>query len=105
MRATDMLTATTSGSSSSANGADWKHLRGRAVRIWPDNDAAGMTYANAVARHLLALGCAVDVVDVVPLGLREKQDSVDRLATPPDTRATPFSRWRATKLIRPPPGS
>lgn len=96
------LTATTSGSSSSANGADWKHLRGRAVRIWPDNDAAGMTYANAVARHLLALGCAVDVVDVGPLGLREKQDCVDWLATHPDAQADAILALACHKADPPP---
>ena len=35
------ITATTSGSSSSADAADWTLLRGRSVRVWPDQDAAG----------------------------------------------------------------
>ena len=35
------LMATTSGAATSAASADWKPLRGRTVRIWPDNDDSG----------------------------------------------------------------
>ena len=46
------LIATTSGSSTSANGTDWLPLKGRTCVIWPDNDTAGQKYADDVARIL-----------------------------------------------------
>lgn len=71
------LIATTSGSASSAKNADWTPLKGRTVRIWPDNDAVGMKYAKDVAFRLKPLGCKVEVVDIAPLQLSEKQDCFD----------------------------
>lgn len=40
----------------SAAKADWTPLRGRELTIWPDNDAAGLEYAQTVAKCLNALG-------------------------------------------------
>ena len=56
------LTATTSGSSSSARTADWTPLQGRAIRVWPDNDDAGRRYALDVAARLKALCCSVEIL-------------------------------------------
>jgi hypothetical protein len=81
------IVATTSGSSSSADAADWTALQGHSVRIWPDNDDAGATYADGVAAHLLAIGCAVDMVDVAALVMPDKGDCVDWLALHPDATA------------------
>ncbi|CBA16350.1 DUF3987 domain-containing protein [Xanthomonas albilineans] len=86
LTALDLL-ATTSGSSSSAGGTDWTPLRGRRVRLWPDNDASGRKYAVDVAERLRALGCAVECIDVDTLGLPEKGDCVDWLAARPDADA------------------
>lgn len=46
------LTATTSGSSSSAHKADWAPLAGRQVVVLPDHDEPGEKYAAAVVREL-----------------------------------------------------
>lgn len=72
--------ATTSGSASSADAADWSPLRGRSVILWPDHDAAGAAYADDVEARLRALGCTVERVDVAALGLPEHGDVVDWLA-------------------------
>lgn len=77
------LLATTSGSVSSAEGADWSPLMGRRVRLWPDNDDAGRKYADEVAARLHTLGCTVERIDVDALGLPEKGDCVDWLAANP----------------------
>ena len=81
------LIATTSGSASSAKTADWSPLKGRSVRIWPDNDAVGMKYAREAAFHLKPLGCKVEVVDVAPLNLAEKQDCFDWVQRRKETTA------------------
>ena len=78
------IMATTSGSSSSADAADWTPLKGRSARIWPDNDAAGSAYADAVAERLRALGCAVERLDVAALYLPDKGDCVDWIKANPD---------------------
>lgn len=75
--------ATTSGSASSADAADWSPLRGRSAILWPDHDEAGTKYADAVETRLRALGCAVERVDVAALGLPEHGDVVDWLAANP----------------------
>lgn len=74
------ITATTSGGSTSAGGADWQPLAGRIVRIWRDNDESGMKYQDEVKAVLVSLGCDVSIVDVDALGLQEKDDVVDWLA-------------------------
>lgn len=77
------LIATTSGSCSSASGADWTPLRGRHCVLWADNDEPGRKYAAEVAAKLQALGCIVERIDVEGLGLPEKGDVVDWLADHP----------------------
>ncbi|WEN13718.1 DUF927 domain-containing protein [Rhodanobacter sp. AS-Z3] len=81
------MVATTSGSCTSASGADWQPLAGRHCVIWPDNDAPGAEYADGVTATLHALGCVVELIDVEPLGLPEKGDAVDWLALYPNATA------------------
>jgi putative DNA primase/helicase len=81
------LVATTSGGAQSAAATDWGSLRGRTVRIWPDNDDPGRVYADEVARILQGLGCAVSCIDVAALGLPEKGDAVDWLQGRPEAVA------------------
>ncbi|MCI4567565.1 AAA family ATPase [Lysobacter sp. CFH 32150] len=81
------LVATTSGGESSTNVADWSPLRGRSARLWPDNDAAGARYADAVAAVLKPLGCDLRRLNVTALNLHEKGDAVDWIATHPDATA------------------
>lgn len=81
------IVATTSGSCTSANGADWTPLRARHCLIWPDHDGPGSKYADEVAAKLRALGCTVEIIDVGPLGLPDTGDAVDWLAMHPDATA------------------
>ena len=81
------LIVITSGSCSSASGADWTPLRGRHCLLWPDNDAPGSKYADEAAAILQSLGCAVELIDVEPLGLPDKGDAADWLALHPDAKA------------------
>lgn len=82
------VVATTSGSSSTAKGADWSPLAGREVRVWPDNDDAGDRYAAEVAAKLEALGCDVSLVDVASLDLPNKgDDAADWLQANPKAKA------------------
>ena len=81
------ILATTSGGATSAGGADWSPLRGRRVRVWPDNDDAGLQYADGVAAILSDLGCTVDRINVESLDLPVKGDAVDWLARHPDATA------------------
>lgn len=74
---------TTSGSCTSAGGADWSTLRGRHCLLWRDNDSAGSKYVDEVAAILQALGCTVEFVDVEKLGLPTKGDAVDWLEMHP----------------------
>jgi hypothetical protein len=74
------LLATTSGSKGSANTTDFTPLAGRDVRIWRDNDAAGIEFQDAVIAALNAIGCNVSIVDIDALGLPVKGDVVDWLA-------------------------
>ena len=88
------LVATTSGGSQSAAVTEWGPLRGRTVRIWPDNDDPGKAYADEVARILQRLGCAVSCVDVAALGLPDKGDAVDWLQARPGAVLTMLRRCR-----------
>jgi hypothetical protein len=78
------LIATTSGGATSADSTDWGLLRGRTVRIWPDNDEAGKSYAKAVTGKLMGMGCIVSCIDVETLGLGPKEDCVDWLEAHPN---------------------
>lgn len=98
------IVATTSGSSASADDADWTPLRGRSVTVWPDHDEPGTRYAEAVVRRLLALGCDVrlvdpNIIDALPKG----GDVVDWLAQQPD--ATSHSILALPTVAAPPPRS
>lgn len=92
--------ATTSGSASSADGADWGPLRDRRVILWPDHDKAGDGYADTVAGHLRALGCDMARVDVATLNLSDGGDVVDWLAANPgcDLDALPMAASLAFRV-------
>ena len=81
------LPVTTSGAADSAGTADWQPLAGRSVLIWPDHDAAGQRYADAVAAALGRIGCSVRTIDVAALGLEAKGDAADWLLAHPTATA------------------
>lgn len=77
------LVATTTGGATSAGAANWEPLRGRSVKIWPDNDDSGKSYAGEVASILLGMSCAVSCIDVDKLGLGIGDDVIEWLAAHP----------------------
>ncbi len=81
------LVATTSGGATSADTTAWEPLRGRSVRIFPDNDDAGKVYAETVASILLGMGCTVSYIDVDKLGLDTGDDVMEWLAVHPKASA------------------
>ena len=90
------LVATTSGGAISADTADWEPLRGRTIKIFPDNDDAGKSYAGTVASILLGMDCTVSCVDVDKLDLDTGDDVMEWLAAHPkasaaDIEALPYS--------------
>jgi hypothetical protein len=78
------LITTTSGGATSADSTDWGLLRGRTVRIWPDNDDPGKSYAKEVTGKLMGMGCIVSCIDVEKFGLGPKEDCVDWLEAHPN---------------------
>ena len=81
------LLATTSGSATSAGGADWSSLSRRKVKVWPDNDKPGLTYAKEVTKQLLSLNCDVKWVDISKLGWSDGSvgsDGVDWILLNPE---------------------
>ncbi|HPP52858.1 MAG TPA: AAA family ATPase [Thermoguttaceae bacterium] len=80
-----LLATTSSGGAQAAAKTDWTPLAGRNVIILPDNDEAGLQYAQGVARLALEAGAAsvkiVRLSDYCPL-LPEHGDIADVLADP-----------------------
>lgn len=76
--------ATTSGSASSANGADWAVLKGRPCIVWRDFDDAGLGYARDVTLKLGVAGAKLAAwIDAAKIGLKVGDDCVDWLAAHP----------------------
>ena len=73
------LLATTSGSAQSAKDANWQILAGREVRLWPDNDEAGLQYVKDVSAKLTGLDATVRQIDISLLNLPVKGDCYDWL--------------------------
>jgi putative DNA primase/helicase len=59
------VVTTSPGGSKSAAKADWRPVQGRRIIVWPDADAAGLAYADDVARAAAAAG-ALEVLIVQP---------------------------------------
>ncbi len=78
------LVATTSGGATSAGTADAEILRGRTIRLWPDNDEAGRKFADDWAAILTTLECTFTVIDASALALPEGGDCVDWFAAHPE---------------------
>ena len=76
--------ATTSGSATSADKANWQPLAGRDVTIWPDYDAAGEPYAEDAAECLEDIANSVWCIDVAELNLGDGDDCVEWFEQNPD---------------------
>jgi putative DNA primase/helicase len=66
--------------SKSADKADWSPLRGRAVTVWPDADAAGLAFARAVAKAAAEVGAASIAIVTPPQGVAVGWDAADAMA-------------------------
>ena len=64
----------------SADKADWSPLRGRVVAIWPDADAAGLAFAKAATKAILAAGATSVATIAPPQGVSVGWDAADALA-------------------------
>ena len=73
------LIATTSGGATSAKDANWQILAGRGVVLWPDNDEAGLQYANDITTKLTSLNANIKQLDINLLNLHVKGDCCDWL--------------------------
>ncbi len=99
------LVATTAGGATSDDKADFEPLRDRHVILWPDNDEPGKAHVQRVAAKLLALGCAVEVLEISRLELPEHGDVVDYLRAHPDAAAADLMALPRTSEIAAPPAS
>lgn len=94
----DRVVVTWQGGARAARRADWTPLRGRAVAVWPDHDAAGRGAAADVVEALRAAGAASVGVVPVPAGWPDKWDLADPLpdgVTAHDLRALLATAERA----------
>ncbi len=76
----DYIAITSPAGSKSASKADWSPLKGRDVTIWPDADAPGMAYAQAVAELAAKAGAKSVAVVTLPDGVPKGWDLGDALA-------------------------
>ena len=74
------VVVTSPNGSKSAGKADWSPLRGRRVTIWLDADAAGLAYANDVAKAAAKAGAASVSVISPPAGVKVGWDAANALA-------------------------
>jgi len=74
------VVVTSPNGSKAASKSDWSPLRGRTVTVWADADAAGLEYAEAVAKHSLAAGALSAAIMTPPEGVKVGWDAADALA-------------------------
>ena len=77
----EYIVVTSPNGARAADKADWLPLRGRSVIIWPDQDADGRSYADAVARAASAAGASEVSIVAVPPTFPQSWDLAD---PPPD---------------------
>ena len=74
------VAVTSPNGSKSAGKADWSPLKGRAVTVWPDADAAGLEYARQVAKLATAAGARTVAIVSPPADVKVGWDAADALA-------------------------
>jgi putative DNA primase/helicase len=75
----DLVATTTAGGTNAPHLTDLRHLKGRQVVVWPDNDEAGSEYAEAVARLCTDSEAASVAIVTVPPDSPSKWDLTDTL--------------------------
>ncbi|MBO1361925.1 DUF927 domain-containing protein [Acetobacter sacchari] len=73
----DFVAITSQGGSKAVHNNDWSPLAGRQATIWPDNDQAGQSYADAAISAIRDAGAGVVRLVSVPTGLPEGWDVAD----------------------------
>lgn len=94
------LIATTSGSATSAEAADWSSLAGHPIVIWADNDEAGKKYAATVAVQLRPLTQSINYIDIDLLGLPDKGDAVDWLKAHPKAKSKDVTELKTLSAVK-----
>jgi hypothetical protein len=89
----ELAVVTSPNGSKGASHADWTPLRGRAVIIWPDADAAGLDYANAVARLVKQTGAKSVAIVSPPADASVGWDAAD-------AEADGWTQERCARLVR-----
>ena len=82
------FTATTAmcGANAPLEKTDWSYLKDKEVIIWPDNDEAGINYANKLAEYLSGK-CSFISVLTPPEGKKDKWDAHDAITENFDVRS------------------
>ncbi len=94
------LLATTAGSATSDEGAEFDPMAGHAATIWPDNDKPGMEHGARVAAKLRALGCNVETIEAAALDLSKGGDCVDWLKAHPGATAADLAKLPRVRVAR-----
>ncbi len=95
------ILATTSGSATSAEGADWEPLKNRSAIIWPDNDEPGIKYADEVTAILQGMNCKVQWIDVEKLWPADNADNADGVDWIQSNEGASIEDIQALSLIEP----
>ena len=76
MRVGIVATTAMGGAATAIDKTDWSPLTGKTIAVWPDHDAAGAKYADAVITKLRSIGAQVRRV-TVPMDKPKKWDAAD----------------------------
>jgi len=87
IRAGICATTAMNGSNAPVEQTDWSPLRGRKVVIWPDNDAAGLKYAESARTAAMMAGAISATILHPPAGKPEKWDAADAVEEGADLHA------------------
>lgn len=79
-----IATTAMNGANAPIGKTDWSPIHNRNIIIWPDNDEAGITYANKVAKHLSAK-CKISIAKI-PENKPAKWDAYDAVADGSDIK-------------------
>lgn len=81
-----IATTAMGGAATTIDKTDWSPLIGKTIAVWPDHDAAGAKYADAVIAKLRCIGVQVRRV-TVPMDKPKKWDAADAVAEGFDVEA------------------
>jgi AAA domain len=94
-------TTAMNGANAPVDKTDWSPLLGKTVLIWPDNDEAGLAYADAVRLKLQGVAARIGRVAIAP-GMPAKWDAADAVAQGADVASllqTAFDMAKTTTAV------